>query len=90
MHPDEQDKVKRLISKYTKIGEAEVGVQTVLPIQELSCDAGVQTDGTGHQQCNSHGMLLTKINNLEIYAARISLLQLQHSRNYPISWNLTR
>ena len=59
----EQDKVRKLISQYQKIGEPEVSVQTDF---ETWCKVvAVQKNEDGKPRCTCHDMLLAKVTKLE-------------------------
>jgi hypothetical protein len=61
LHVDEQEKVRKLVSQYQKMGEAEVGVQA--DIRRETKDVAVQK---GEQpKCSCHDMLLNKVTKLE-------------------------
>jgi hypothetical protein len=62
LHVAEQEKVRKLISQYQKIGEAEVGVQTD---KRISKEVGVQKDGNEQPKCSCHDELLDKVTSLE-------------------------
>ena len=62
LHEKEQGKVRKLVSQFQKIGEAEVGVQTDFV---MSCkDVAIQKN-EGESKCDCHDMLLDKVTNLE-------------------------
>ncbi len=61
LHVDEQEKVRKLVSQYQKMGEAEVGVQA--DIRRETKDVALQK---GEQpKCSCHDMLLNKVTKLE-------------------------
>ena len=62
LHEKEQEKVRKLVLQYQKIGETEVGVQTEFAV---SCkDVAIQKDEE-KSKCDCHDMLLDKVTNLE-------------------------
>ncbi len=62
LHVAEQEKVRKLISQYQKIGEAEIGVQTD---KRISKEVGVQKDVNEQPKCSCHDELLDKVTSLE-------------------------
>ena len=62
LHEAEQEKVRKLVSQYQKIGEAEVGVQTDLAIQYK--DVAIQKNEE-NSKCSCHDVLLDKVTKLE-------------------------
>ena len=62
LHEAEQEKVRKLVSQYQKIGEAEVGVQTDLAIQHK--DVAIQKNEE-NLKCSCHDVLLDRVTKLE-------------------------
>ena len=63
LHEAEQEKVRKLVSQYQKIGETEVGTQTDFGTH--SKDVGVQKNGNEQPKCSCHDVLLEKVTSLE-------------------------
>lgn len=81
LHEKEQEKVRKLVSQYQKIGDAEVSVQTDLV---TSCkDVAIQKDEE-KSKCACHDILLEKVTNLENKIEQfVSVISLSGKGNQP-------